>query len=295
MKQKYKWHSWATPWILILPTLIGLVVFRLVPIISSLILSFTQWNLIKDPVFIGLENYKELLRDEEFLLILGNTLKLTVSYVIGSMVCGLLLALLVNNKLKGMNFFRACIYLPVITSSVAVGVVWLRILGPQYGILEFFLKKLGFTNIPYWLQDSKYALGTLTFVQVWKMAGYYMILFLAGLQSISKDVIEASVVDGATPTQRLFRITIPMLAPTSFFVLTVAIMDAFKNFELIYAMTKGGPQNATNTLVYSVYLNAFSYFRVGYSEAIAWVLMLVVGVLTIMNFYIKKYWAQPLE
>lgn len=295
LKQKYKWHSWATPWILILPTLIGLVVFRLVPIISSLILSFTQWNLIKDPVFIGLENYKELLRDEEFLLILGNTLKLTVSYVIGSMVCGLLLALLVNNKLKGMNFFRACIYLPVITSSVAVGVVWLRILGPQYGILEFFLKKLGFTNIPYWLQDSKYALGTLTFVQVWKMAGYYMILFLAGLQSISKDVIEASVVDGATPTQRLFRITIPMLAPTSFFVLTVAIMDAFKNFELIYAMTKGGPQNATNTLVYSVYLNAFSYFRVGYSEAIAWVLMLVVGVLTIMNFYIKKYWAQPLE
>lgn len=295
MKQKYKWHSWATPWILILPTLIGLVVFRLVPIISSLILSFTQWNLIKDPVFIGLENYKELLRDEEFLLILGNTLKLTVSYVIGSMVCGLLLALLVNNKLKGMNFFRACIYLPVITSSVAVGVVWLRILGPQYGILEFFLKKLGFTNIPYWLQDSKYALGTLTFVQVWKMAGYYMILFLAGLQSISKDVIEASVVDGASPTQRLFRITIPMLAPTSFFVLTVAIMDAFKNFELIYAMTKGGPQNATNTLVYSVYLNAFSYFRVGYSEAIAWVLMLVVGVLTIMNFYIKKYWAQPLE
>lgn len=295
LKQKYKWHSWATPWILILPTLIGLVVFRLVPIISSLILSFTQWNLIKDPVFIGLENYKELLKDEEFLLILGNTLKLTVSYVIGSMVCGLLLALLVNNKLKGMNFFRACIYLPVITSSVAVGVVWLRILGPQYGILEFFLKKLGFTNVPYWLQDSKYALGTLTFVQVWKMAGYYMILFLAGLQSISKDVIEASVVDGATPTQRLFRITIPMLAPTSFFVLTVAIMDAFKNFELIYAMTKGGPQNATNTLVYSVYLNAFSYFRVGYSEAIAWVLMLVVGVLTIMNFYIKKYWAQPLE
>lgn len=295
LKQKYKWHSWATPWILILPTLIGLVVFRLVPIVSSLILSFTQWNLIKNPVFIGLENYKELLRDEEFLLILGNTLKLTVSYVIGSMVCGLLLALLVNNKLKGMNFFRACIYLPVITSSVAVGVVWLRILGPQYGILEFLLKKLGFMNIPYWLQDSKYALGTLTFVQVWKMAGYYMILFLAGLQSISKDVIEASVVDGATPTQRLFRITIPMLAPTSFFVLTVAIMDAFKNFELIYAMTKGGPQNATNTLVYSVYLNAFSYFRVGYSEAIAWVLMLVVGVLTIMNFYIKKYWAQPLE
>lgn len=294
-KQKYKWHSWATPWILIFPTLLGLIVFRLIPIVSSLVLSFTKWNLIKDPVFIGLDNFKELFADEDFILILMNTLKLTIGYVIGSMVIGLLLALLVNNKVRGMNFFRACIYLPVITSSVAVGVVWLRILGPKYGILEFVLKKFGISNIPYWLQDPKFALGTVTFVQVWKMAGYYMILFLAGLQNISHEVIEASVVDGATPRQRLFRVTIPMLAPTSFFVLTVAIMDAFKNFELIYAMTKGGPQNATNTLVYSVYINAFSYFRVGYAEAIAWVLLVVVGILTIINFFIKKYWAQPLE
>ena len=127
------------------------------------------------------------------------------------------------------------------------------------------------------------------------MSGYYMILFLAGLQSISKEVLEASIVDGTTPVQRLFKVTIPMLAPTIFFVLTVAIMDAFKNFELIYAMTKGGPQNATNTLVYSVYVNAFSFSRVGYAEAIAWVLMAVVGVLTLINFYIRRYWAQPLD
>lgn len=293
-KQKFKWHSWATPWILIFPTLVGLIFFRLIPIVSSLILSFTKWNLIKNPVFIQLDNYKELFADEEFWLIFTNTLKLTVGYVIGSMIFGLLLALLVNNKIKGMNFFRAAIYLPVITSSVAVGVVWLRILGPKYGIVDYLLKKIGITA-PYWLQDPKLALYTLTFVQVWKMAGYYMILFLAGLQSISKEVIEASVVDGASSTQRLFRVTIPMLAPTSFFVLTVAIMDAFKNFELIHAMTKGGPQNATNTLVYSVYVNAFSYFRVGFAEAIAWVLLAIVGALTIFNFYVKKYWAQPLE
>ena len=258
-KQKFKWHSWATPWILVFPTLIGLVIFRLIPIVSSFFLSFTKWNLITDPKFIGL-----------------------------------ILALLVNNKLRGMNFFRAAIYMPVITSSVAVGIVWTRILGPKYGILDFFLKKIGITA-PYWLQDPSLAIWTVTFVQVWKMSGYYMILFLAGLQAISKEVIEASVVDGATPTQRLFRVTIPMLAPTTFFVLTVAIMDAFKNFELIYAMTMGGPQNATNTLVYSVYLNAFSYNRVGYAESIAWVLMVVVGLLTVGNFFIKKYWAQPLE
>ena len=294
IKQKYRWHSRLTPWILILPTLIGLVVFRLIPIVSSLVLSFTKWNLITDPKFIGVKNFTELFSDPDFWKILGNTLKITAGYVVGGMVFGLLLALLVNNRIKGMNFFRAAIYMPVITSAVAVGIVWTRILGPKYGILDFLLSKMGITA-PYWLQDPNLAIWTVTFVQVWKMSGYYMILFLAGLQAISKEVIEASVVDGATPAQRLFRVTIPMLSPTTFFVLTVAIMDAFKNFELIYAMTKGGPQNATNTLVYSVYLNAFSYNRVGYAEAIAWVLMLVVGILTVFNFYVKKYWAQPLE
>ena len=294
VKQKYKWHSRLTPWVLIMPTLIGLVIFRLIPIVSSLVLSFTKWNLITDPKFIGVKNFTELFSDPDFWKILGNTLKITAGYVVGGMVFGLLLALLVNNKLKGMNFFRAAIYMPVITSAVAVGIVWTRILGPKYGILDFLLSKLGITA-PYWLQDPGLAIWTVTFVQVWKMSGYYMILFLAGLQAISKEVIEASVVDGATPSQRLFRVTIPMLSPTTFFVLTVAIMDAFKNFELIYAMTKGGPQNATNTLVYSVYLNAFSYNRVGYAEAIAWVLMVVVGILTVFNFYVKKYWAQPLE
>ena len=294
VKQKYKWHSRLTPWVLIMPTLIGLVIFRLIPIVSSLVLSFTKWNLITDPKFIGVKNFTELFSDPDFWKILGNTLKITAGYVVGGMVFGLLLALLVNNRLKGMNFFRAAIYMPVITSAVAVGIVWTRILGPKYGILDFLLSKLGITA-PYWLQDPGLAIWTVTFVQVWKMSGYYMILFLAGLQAISKEVIEASVVDGATPAQRLFRVTIPMLSPTTFFVLTVAIMDAFKNFELIYAMTKGGPQNATNTLVYSVYLNAFSYNRVGYAEAIAWVLMVVVGILTVFNFYVKKYWAQPLE
>jgi len=294
VKQKYKWHSRLTPWVLIMPTLIGLVIFRLIPIVSSLVLSFTKWNLITDPKFIGIKNFTELFSDPDFWKILGNTLKITAGYVVGGMVFGLLLALLVNNRLRGMNFFRAAIYMPVITSAVAVGIVWTRILGPKYGILDFLLSKLGITA-PYWLQDPSLAIWTVTFVQVWKMSGYYMILFLAGLQAISKEVIEASVVDGATPAQRLFRVTIPMLSPTTFFVLTVAIMDAFKNFELIYAMTKGGPQNATNTLVYSVYLNAFSYNRVGYAEAIAWVLMVVVGILTVFNFYVKKYWAQPLE
>lgn len=292
--KSYRWHSWITPWLFIFPTLIGLIIFRLIPIVSSLYLGFTEWNLLRDPVFIGLENFKELFADPDFYLIISNTIKLTIWYVIGSMVVGLLLAILINNKIKGIKFFRAAIYMPVITSSVAVGIVWCWILGPKFGLVDIILSKFGI-QAPYWISDTKYALGTVTFVQVWKMAGYYMILFLAGLQSISNEVIEASIVDGASSSQRLFKITIPMLAPTTFFVLTVAIMDAFKNFELIHAMTHGGPKNATNTLVYDVYLNAFTYYRVGYAEAIAYVLLALVGGLTILNFIIKKKWAQPLE
>ena len=152
-KQKFKWHSWATPWILLFPTLVGLFVFRLIPIVSSFVLSFSNWNLVRDPVFNGLENYKELFSDPDFWKIFGNTLKITVGYVAGSMVFGLLLALLVNNKIKGMNFFRAAIYLPVITSSVAVGIVWMRILGPKYGIIDAILdgsiNKAPTKTIPY--------------------------------------------------------------------------------------------------------------------------------------------------
>lgn len=290
----YKWHSWYTPWLFVLPTLIGLFIFRLIPIAGSLYLGFTEWNLLRDPVFIGLDNFRELFQDPEFYQVVWNTITLTFWYVVGSMVIGLLLAVLINHKMKGMNFFRAAIYMPVITSSVAVGIVWSWLLGPKFGLVDILLSKIGI-SAPYWLSDTKYALGTLTFVQVWKMAGYYMILFLAGLQSISNDVIEASVVDGANSAQRLFKVTIPMLAPTTFFVLTVAIMDAFKNFELIHAMTHGGPKNATNTLVYDVYLNAFMYYRVGYAEAIAYVLLALVGILTLFNFIIKKKWAQPLD
>ncbi|MBR1919799.1 MAG: sugar ABC transporter permease [Spirochaetales bacterium] len=290
----YKWHSWYTPWLFVFPTLIGLFFFRFIPIGASLYLGFTDWNLIRTPEFIGLDNFREMFADPYFKLIVWNTLSLTFWYVVGSMVFGFLLACLINNKMKGMNFFRAAIYMPVITSSVALGIVWSWILGPRFGLLDILLTKVGITA-PYWLTDERYALGTITFVQVWKMAGYYMILFLAGLQAISSDVIEAAIVDGANSRQRITRIIIPMLSPTVFFVLTVAIMDAFKNFELIHSMTHGGPKNATNTLVYDVYLNAFMYYRVGYAEAIAYVLLFIVGMLTLMNFVIKKRWAQPLE
>ena len=245
-------------------------------------------------MFIQMDNYIELLKSEEFLTIFLNTLQFSILYVVGSIVLGLALSVLINIQLKGISFFRAAMYLPVVTSAVAVGIVWNWMLGPTYGVINNLISSVGLTP-PYWLGDMKLALNTVAFIQVWKMSGYYMILFLAGLQNIPGDTLESAKVDGANSFQSFFRITLPMLMPTVFFVITIAIIDSFKNFELIYAMTKGGPGNASNTLVYDVYLNAFVYYRVGFASAIAYVLLMIVGFFTLGNFYIKKYFTQPLD
>jgi multiple sugar transport system permease protein len=271
---------------------IGLLVFRLIPIGGAFFLGFTQWSLLGNPVFIGLDNYREAFGNPLFYRVIFNTIGFSLIYVVGVMILGLALAVLVNRKIKGISFFRAALYLPVVTSAVAVGIVWNWILGPKFGILSTVLEGMHIAS-PYWLSDPTWALSSVAMVQVWKMAGYYMILFLAGLQNIPGETLEAAIVDGANAPQRFFRVTLPMLSPTSFFVLTVAIIDSFKNFELIYAMTKGGPQYATDTLVYDVYLNAFVNYRNGYASAVSFVLLLFVGLLTLGNFFIKKRWVNP--
>jgi len=236
-----------------------------------------------------LSNFIEALSDPGLIRIVVNTVLFSVIYVIGVMVIGLFLALMVNQKLPGTNFFRAAYYLPVITSAVAIGIIWSWILSPQVGILNILVKSVGLKP-PNWLGDTHWALLTVSVIQVWKMAGYYMVLFLAGLQSIPDSVKEAAVVDGANSLQLFFHVTLPMLSPTTFFVLTVAMIDSFKNFELIYTMTRGGPQSSTTTLVYDVYVYGFVHYRMGYASAVAYVLMVLVGAITIANFYIKKRW-----
>lgn len=294
IEAKFKWHGSFTPWFFLFPTVVGLFVFRLIPIVAAFYLSFTDWTLLGSPAFIGLSNYKEAFVNPVFLKIIGNTFLFAIIYVGGSMGGGLLLATLINVKAKGISFSRAVIYLPVITSAVAVGIVWNWILGPNYGIVSNLIEGFGL-EAPFWLTDPDLALTTVATVQTWKMAGYYMILFLAGLQNIPTETMEAAIVDGANAVQRFFRITLPMLAPTTFFVLTISIIDSFKNFELIFAMTRGGPQTASTTLSYDVYLNAFVHYRVGYAASVSYVLLFFVGLLTIMNFHIKKKWVKPLN
>jgi len=239
----------------------------------------------------GWGNYAELLKSPSFHQVFKNTFIFSLIYVAGVIVFGLLLAILLNRKMKGISFFRSAFYTPVVTSAVAVGIVWTWMLSPKYGILPILLEKLHITS-PYWLGDPGIALVTVAMIQVWKMSGYYMILFLAGLQLIPESLNEAALIDGAGKWKVFSRITLPLLSPTTFFVLIVSVIDSFKNFELIYVMTRGGPQNSTNTLVYDVYLNAFNYYRMGYASSLAYVLLAIIAIFTFLNFYGKKRWVQ---
>ena len=211
------------------------------------------------------------------------------------MVCGLFLAILVNNKLRGITFFRGLYYLPVITATVAVGVVWSWILSPRFGILTRWLNDLGFVNVPSFLGDSRYALLSLVVVYIWKMAGYHMILFLAGLQGIPEVYYEAAKIDGATPWQTLRHITLPLLSTTTFFIMIIALIQSLQTFDLTFAMTEGGPNNASTTLSFFTYINAFVHFRMGYAASMAFVLFLIVGTITVINFWARKYWVNTIE
>jgi len=290
-KKNLSWYGRIDPWLFLLPALIGLIVFRLGPIISALIISFTDWDILKKADFIGFSNYIELFKDAASYKVFWNTIIFSTVYVVGVMIFGLLLAVLLNQKLKGIKFFRSAFYTPVVTSAVAVGIIWLWILSPKYGILTIVLENLGIRS-PFWIGDPVLALFTVSIIQVWKMSGYYMILFLAGLQLIPKTLKEAAIIDGANKVQSFFKVTLPLLTPTIFFVLSVSIIDSFRNFELIYSMTRGGPQNSTNTLVYDVYLNAFVFYRMGFASSLAYILLAIVSAITIMNFQMKKRWVQ---
>lgn len=284
-----------TPWIFLLPTVLGLAFFRLGPILAAFFISFTRWNVITAPSWLGLANYRELLNSEVFWLIAKNTVIFSLVYVPGVMVCGLFLAILVNNKLRGITFFRGLYYLPVITATVAVGVVWSWILSPRFGILTRWLNDLGFVNVPSFLGDSRYALLSLVVVYIWKMAGYHMILFLAGLQGIPEVYYEAAKIDGATPWQTLRHITLPLLSTTTFFIMIIALIQSLQTFDLTFAMTEGGPNNASTTLSFFTYINAFVHFRMGYAASMAFVLFLIIGTITVINFWARKYWVNTIE
>jgi multiple sugar transport system permease protein len=279
--------------------MIGLFVFRLGPVVWSFLLSFQQYNPFQGGSWIGLENYRELIGDKEFHQIFFNTLKFTIWYLPLGVIISLVLAVLVNNQLRGIVLFRAIYFLPVISAVAAIGTIWAWLLNPLYGLVNFLIKTILGVTGPEWLGSPKSALFTIVLVNVWRNMGYTMVIFLAGLQGVPQELLDAAWVDGAGKIKRFFRIVLPLLSPTTFFVIIITMIRSFQIFDLVYILTApasgeggtvGGPAGSTNVLVISIFLNAFKYYRMGYGAAQAYILFVLVAIITAIQFRFQKRW-----
>jgi multiple sugar transport system permease protein len=272
--------------ILMTPSLLIFIVFLLFPLVFSFYLSFHKWSIL-DPqkLFIGLDNYKRLLTDDRFINALKNTIKFTVGVVpVGSAV-SLGLAVLINRKLRGINFFKALYYLPVIPSMVVVSLIWTFILDPYTGLMTFLLRSIHVPVHP-WLSDPTWAMPTVMAVAVWKNMGYYMVIFLAGLVGIPREFYEAAQIDGAGSWQTFKNITLPLLRPTILFVLVMSMITSFQVFDQVYVMTSGGPLMTTEVGVFYIYRTAFEKYNMGYASAMAFVFF---GITFILTYIELKY------
>ena len=282
-----------------LPWIIGFLAFSLYPIIMSVYYSLTDFNMFQTPKFVGLENYSALFQDEKFYKSLGNTLYMTVLVTPLCLVAGLLLAVLLNQKVRAMPIFRTFFYLPSIVPLVASSMLWLWILNPQYGLLNNILQKLGLYQ-PNWLTDPRFTKPALLIMGVWGV-GSIMIIFLAALQDVPRTLYEAAEIDGANALKRFFYITLPGISPAIFFQLIMGIINNFQYFTQAYLMigsSTGGGLNvvsggAENSLLfYALYLyqNAFNLFKMGKASAMAWILFVVVAVVTAVVFKTQDRW-----
>ncbi len=278
------------PYLYLLPTMIGLVLFSAGAVAASFFLSFTRWDIITPPQWTWFGNYRDLWQSDFSWEVLRNTFLFVALAVPLSVSAALGLALLVNTGLRGITVFRTAYFLPVVSSMIAVALVWSWILNPQYGLLNYILRILFGVQGPAWLDDTRWALPAMVIVTVWKGLGYSMVIFLAGLQNIPADLYNAATIDGAGTWRRFRHITLPLLSPTTFFVLVITLINAFQVFEQTYVLTKGGPANSTVTLSYYVYQNAFQFFQMGKAAAVAYVLFAFLFILTLVQFRVQKRW-----
>lgn len=272
------------------PSLLVFTVFVFFPLAFSAYLSLTKWDMIS-PVrkFMALGNYQRLFHDPLFWKVLKNTTIFSVTVVLAAMILGLLLAIILDRKLRGRAFYRAGIFLPYVTSAAAMALVWLWIFDPQYGLINELLRLVGIKG-PGWLASVDWALPAIIIMTIWRFVGYDMLIFLGGLQSISSEVIEAARIDGAGEWALFRRVMLPLLSPTTFFIAVTSFITMFQNFETVYVMTQGGPVNSTNMMVLYLYQNAFQYFEAGYASAIAVVLFVIVVALTSLQLRLSRRW-----
>ena len=272
-----------TALIFILPAVLGTLIFIVIPVIFSFSLSFVDWDLLSPMKFVGLSNFKDVLTDSTFVQVLINTFVFAIASSVFAVIIPLVLACILNTKIRGSNFYKTAYFLPFITPMIVIAIVWQWVFDPNIGLLNQILH----THIK-WLYDVRFAMPALIAVSVWKLIGYNMIIFLSGLSTINQEVLEAAKIDGANSWQVFKNVTVPLLSPTIFFVIVITSISSFQVFDLIYVMTQGGPDNSTMVLVYSIYKYAFEYFDVGKASAIAYILFAIIFVLVLCPWKLRK-------
>ncbi|WP_411343000.1 carbohydrate ABC transporter permease [Paenibacillus sp. WLX1005] len=274
------------------PMLLGLTVFILIPMISLFFVSLTKWNFIQGlsgVEMVGLDNFRHLFQDTTFFVSLLNNLKLLIAVPV-TLFVSLIVAIVVDELVYFKSFFKVIYFMPYISSVVAVAIVFQILFHPSQGPVNHFLMSLGIENPPKWLADTSYALPSIMLISVWTSIGFNMIVYLAGLQSIPKDLYEAAEIDGASKLRQFRSITVPMLSPTTFFLLITGVIYSFKTFDLIAVLTQGGPAKSTNVMVYEIYDQAFINLKMGYAAAESVFLFAVILLITILQFWGQKKW-----
>ena len=278
-------------WVLLFlaPSAVPLLMFTVVPMLGSVWVSLHSWNLISPMEWVGLDNYRSLLEDPNTRKVFRNTLLYCVGYLPLVYAGGLGLALLLNQRLHGRSMFRAAFFLPVVTSWVVVAVVWKWLLNPTNGLVNTVLGAVGLPQ-PGWWTDPTWALPAVILSSAWKDLGFVMVIMLAGLQAIPGDVLEAAWADGANAWQRFWRITLPLLSPSTFFVVVISLINGFQVFDQVYVMTGGGPSGASQVVVGQIYDLTFRYGRAGEASALSWLLFAVILLITAMQVRGQKRW-----
>ena len=281
----FKYYKKYVPYVFILPALVILTIFFFIPFFQTIGLSFYDYSMsIYHPKFVGLENYTNIIHSELFYKVMGNTILFLILAVPFLVVFPLFLAILINQKIRGITLYKILIYLPVIVSIVVAAIAF-KWLYAQEGILNYFVTSFGLNPIG-WLTDSRFSLLSVAIVTIWKGVGYYMMIYLAALMSVPQELYEACDIDGANFLQKHLTVTIPQILPTIALVSTISIISAMKVFVEIYVMTKGGPLNSSKTIVYYIYERAFENLDLGYASALAVILLIVIMVFSLVNIFV---------
>lgn len=280
-------------YVFLFPILLGFTIFMAFPLIFSLILSFSRWDFaqgISAIKFIGLDNYIDIFKDNWFIESSKNTFIFALITVPVGIVLSLVLAVLIDKFVYLKNFLKLSVFLPYISSTVAAAVVWSVILQPSFGPVNELLRSLGMQNPPKWFADVHFALPSVIAFSIWQQLGYMVLIFMSGLKGIPEELYESAEIDGASEIRKFFAITIPMISPTTFFLFVMQLIGSFKVFDVVSALTDGGPGTSTTVIAYYIYRSAFQYYEMGMASSSAWVMFICIFAITLFQLRYQKKW-----